>query len=347
LLADQLDYVVGVDPHRDTHALAIVDVRTGAIVLEASVAASSSGYARVLELAELHAPARRAFAIEGTGSFGAGLTRFLADRDERVLEVGRLRRERRSGGKTDALDAVRAARSVLAQVRPAEPRAGGEREALRALMAAREGAVNAKRAGLCQLRDLLVTTPEPLRSELRPLTQAQLLRRLAAVCPTRHRDVELRGALQALRTVARRVQHLTAEERELAREIEKLTRTLAPQLLDQPGVGPLAAAQLVVSWSHPGRIRSEAAFARLAGCAPIPASSGQTIRYRLDRSGDRQLNRALHMILVTRRRTHPPTITYINRRTHEGKSRRETNRCLKRYLARSLYRLLEHPPMTP
>jgi hypothetical protein len=132
----------------------------------------------------LHAPAQRAFAIEGTGSFGAGLTRFLTSRDERVLEVGRLRRERRSGGKTDALDAIRAARSVLAQRRPAEPRAGGEGEALRALMAAREGAVNAKRAGLCQLRDLLVTTPEPLRSELRPLTRAQLLRRLAAVRPT-------------------------------------------------------------------------------------------------------------------------------------------------------------------
>jgi transposase len=228
MLADQLDYVIGVDPHRDTHALAIVDVRTGGIVLEASVAASSSGYGRALELVELHAPGRRAVAIEGTGSFGAGLTRFLTSHDERVLEAGRLRRERRSGGKTDALDAVRAARSVLEQARPAEPRAGGEREALRALMAAREGAVNAKRAGLCQLRDLLVTTPEPLRSELRPLTRAQLLRRLAGLRPTRHGDVELRGTLQALRTVARRVQHLTAEERELAREIEKLTRTLAP-----------------------------------------------------------------------------------------------------------------------
>jgi transposase len=342
MLADQLDYVIGVDPHRDTHALAIVDVRTGGIVLEASVAASNAGYARVWELAREHAPERRAFAIEGAGSFGAGLTRFLADRDERVLEVGRLRRERRSGGKTDALDAVRAARSVLAQARPAEPRAGGEREALRALMAAREGAVNAKRAGLCRLRDLLVTTPEPLRSELRPLTRAQLLRRLAAVRPTRHGDVEPRGALQALRTVARRVQHLTDEERELAREIEKLTHTLAPQLLDQPGVGPPAAAQVVLSWSHRGRIRSEAAFARLAGCAPIPASSGQTIRHRLDRSGDRQLNRALHMILVTRRRTHPPTIAYTDRRIQDGKSRREANRCLKRYLARNLYRLLEH-----
>jgi transposase len=346
MLADQLDYVIGVDPHRDTHALAIVDVRTGGVEFETSVAASSSGYARALELAKAHAPGRRAFAIEGTGSFGAGLTRFLAKQDERVLEVGRLRRERRSGGKTDALDAVRAARSVLAQTQPAEPRAGDEREALRALMAAREGAVNARRAGLCQLRDLLITTPEPLRSELRPLTRAQLLRRLTAVRPQRHRDVELRGALQALRAVARRVQQLTCEERELAREIDTLTRTLAPQLLAQPGVGPLAAAQVLLSWSHRGRIRSEAAFARLAGCAPIPASSGQTIRYRRDRSGDRRLNRALHMILVTRRRAHPPTIAYIDRRTRDGKTSREAIRCLKRYLARNLYRLLENTPTT-
>jgi transposase len=342
MLADQLDYVIGVDPHRDTHALAIVEVRTGGIVFETSVAASGGGYARALELANERAPGRRAFAVEGSGSFGAGLTRFLAGQGERVLEVGRLRRERRSGGKTDALDAIRAARSVLAQARPAEPRAGGEREALRALMAAREGAVNARRAALCQLRGLLVSAPEPLRAELRSLTGAQLLRRLVAVRPERRQDPELRGTLLALRTIARRVRQVTAEERELAGEIETLTRTLAPQLLEQPGVGPLAAAQILISWSHRGRIRSEAAFARLAGCAPIPASSGQTIRYRLDRSGDRRLNRALHMILVTRRRAHPQTIAYIERRVREGKSRREASRCLKRYLARNLYRLLEH-----
>jgi transposase len=341
MLADQLDYVVGVDPHRDSHALAVVHVVSGAVVFEANIAANNSGYAQALKLVDQHAAGRRAFAVEGTGSFGAGLTRFLTVRGERVLEVGRLRRERRSGGKTDALDAIRAARGVLAHSRLATPRASGEREGLRALMAAREGAVNAKRAGLCQLRDLLVTTPEPLRSELRPLTRARLLQRLAATRPERRPDPELRGALLALRAVARRVLQLTAEERELAREIETITRKLAPQLLQQPGVGPLAAAQLVLSWSHRGRISSEAAFARLAGCAPIPASSGQTVRYRLDRSGDRRLNRALHMILVTRRRTHPPTIAYIQRRTQEGKSRREATRCLKRYLARNLYRLLE------
>ena len=347
MLADQLDYVIGVDPHRDSHALAVVHVISGAIVFEATVAANSEGYARALELVDAHAAARRAFAVEGAGSFGSGLTRFLIGRGERVLEVGRLRRERRSGGKSDALDAVRAARSVLSQERPATPRAGGERQALQALVAAREGAVNAKRAALCQLRDLLITTPEPWRSELRPLTRARLLRQLAATRPAGRGDPELRGSALALRSIARRVLQLTAEERQLAAEIETLTRKLAPQLLDQPGVGPHAAAQLVLSWSHPGRISSEAAFARLAGAAPIPASSGQTIRYRLDRSGDRRLNRALHMILVTRKRSHPATIAYIQRRLQEGKTRREANRCLKRYLARNLYRLLEHAPPLP
>ena len=163
MLADELDYVVGVDTHRDAHALAVVEVRSGGVVFEATALADGEGYARVLGLADQHAPGRRAFAVEGTGSFGAGLTRFLVSHDEQVLEVGRLRRERRSG-KSDALDAIRAARSVLGQSLPARPRAGGEREALRALSAAREGAVTARRAGLCQLRGLLVSAPEPLRA---------------------------------------------------------------------------------------------------------------------------------------------------------------------------------------
>jgi len=346
MLADQLDFVVGVDPHRDVHAIAVVEVRTGGVVFEAAIAANGEGYRRALELARECASGRRAFAVEGSGSFGAGLTRFLTAAGEQVCEVGRLRRERRSGRKTDALDAIRAARVVLAQERPAKPRAGGQREALRALMTARDDAVNARRASLCQLRDLIITAPEPLRSELRQLTRGRLLKRLFAVRPNRHGDVELRGTLYALRSLARRIEMLTGEERELGTEIETLTLELAPHLLNEPGVGPLAVAQLLLSWSHPGRVRSEAAFARLAGCAPIPASPGQTIRYRLDRSGDRQLNRALHMILINRRRWHQPTIEYIARRRQEGKTSREANRCLKRYLARNLYRLLEHPPAT-
>jgi transposase len=345
MLADELDYVLGVDPHRDTHALAIVRAVTGAVVVSAQVGASERGYVQALRLAESEAPGRRAWAIEGTGSYGAGLTRFLARRGERVLEVGRTRRERRSHAKTDALDALQAARSVLGQARFASPRAGGEREALRALVVARAGALAAKKAGLCQLRALLVTCPEPLRGELRPLTRARLLRRLRAVRPDRHQDAELRGMLIALRALARRVQALTVEERELKREIQKMVAQLAQALLEQPGVGPIAAAHVLLAWSHRGRFRSEAAFARLAGAAPIPASSGLVLRHRLDPGGDRQLNRALHTIILSRRKHHPATIAYVERRRVEGKSTRETIRCLKRYLARHLFRLLEKSPM--
>ncbi len=323
MLADQLDYIVGVDPHRDTHSLAVVHVVSGAVVVEATVHANSNGYAAALKLAEEYAPGRRAFAIEGTGSYGLGLSRFLTGQAERVLEVGRLRRERRTGGKTDALDAVRAAAqrpckraSVNAACRRGTPgdvsargcaRGRGQREAGRSQSASRSP----------------LTTPEPLRSELRPLTRARLLQRLAATRPHGRHDPELRGSLLALRSIARRLLQLTAEERELAREIETITRRIAPHLLEQPGVGPHAAAQLVLSWSHQGRITSEAAFARLAGAAPIPASSGQTIRYRLDRSGDRKLNRALHQILVTRRRT-TPRHDRLHRAPHPG--RQDTTR---------------------
>lgn len=269
MLADQLDYIVGVDPHRDAHALAVVHVLSGAVVFEANVAASSEGYADALRLVDRHAASRRVFAIEGTGSFGVGLTRFLTSRGERVLEVGRLRRERRSGGKTDALDAVRAARSVLAQERPAQPRAGGERQALQALVAAREGAVNAKRAGLCQLRDLLVTTPEPLRSELRPLTRARLLQRLAATRPDGRRDPELRGSMLALRSIARRVLQLTAEERELAREIE---RSLASSHRSC-STSPASDRTPPHSSSSPGHTAAESDRKRLSHDSPAPRRS--------------------------------------------------------------------------
>jgi transposase len=171
MLADELDFVVGVDRHRDTHALAIVHAATGAALFEVQVAACERGYAQALRLSEHEAPGRRAWAIEGTGSYGAGLARFLTARGERVLEVGRARRERRSHAKSDPLDALRAARSVLGEAELASPRAAGEREALRALMVARAGALAAKKAGLCQLRALLVTCPEPLRGELRSLTR--------------------------------------------------------------------------------------------------------------------------------------------------------------------------------
>ena len=175
-------------------------------MFEATAVADGDGYACVLRLADQHAPGRRAFAVEGTGSFGAGLTRFLVESWGAGARGRQAATGAAVGGKSDALDAIRAARSVLGQTRPARPRAGGEREALRALTAAREGAVTARRAGLCQLRGLLVTAPEPLRAELRSLTRARLLRRLAAVRPERRQDPELRGTLLALRALARRVQ---------------------------------------------------------------------------------------------------------------------------------------------
>ena len=211
MVADQLDYVVGVDPHRDEHAVGVVEVRSGVVVFEASVPADSGGYAEALRLAERHAPGRRAFAVEGTGSYGAGPTRFLSGNGERVFEVGRLRRERRGAGKTDALDAVRAARSVIAQERPATPRNSGGREALRALMAAREGAANAKRAGLCQLGALLVTTPEPLRAELRPLTRARLF--ALPCCDAARAPHRSRAARHPARAARRRPPRATADRR--------------------------------------------------------------------------------------------------------------------------------------
>jgi hypothetical protein len=210
MLADELDFVVGVDPHQDAHALAIVKAPTGAALFEAQVEASAPGYLEALRLVCREAPGRRAWAIEGTGSYGAGLARFLARRGERVLEVSRLRRQRRSYAKSDPLDALRAARSVLSEAELAHPRAAGEREALRALMVARAGALAAKKAGLCQVRALIVTCPEPLRSELRSLTRARLLHRLQALRPERQEDAQLRGMLIALRALARRVQALTA-----------------------------------------------------------------------------------------------------------------------------------------
>ncbi|MGH3031704.1 MAG: transposase, partial [Gaiellaceae bacterium] len=248
--------------------------------------------------------------------------------------------------KSDALDAARAARAVLAQARPAAPRAGGSREALRALMVAREGALTARKAALCQLRSLLVTGPEELRARLEHLSRARLLRACAALRPGQRSDVAAAGLARALRSLARRIRALDGEEHALKREIELLVAQLAPALLAEPGIGPISAAQLLLSWSHRGRIRSEAAFARLAAAAPIPASSGKTVRHRLDPGGDRKLNRALHTIIVARRKHHPPTIAYCARRTREGKNARETIRCLKRYLARHLYRLLETMPAT-
>jgi len=262
-----------------------------------------------------------------------------------VLEAGRSPRgERRLHGKDDKLDAIRAARAALGH-ELASPRAGQRREALRLLLVARRSAVDVRREALVQLRSVIVTSPDCLRDELRRLPVQRLLercRRLRRSATARPDELAVR---LVLRTLARRIEAVTIEAAELEREILAHVRLLAPQLLDEPGVGPIVAAQLIVAWSHQGRVRSEAAFARLAGVAPIPASSGQTTRHRLSRGGDRQLNRALHTVVLHRRQHDAATKDYIARRIAEGKTRRDATRLLKRYLARRLYRLLQQEPL--
>src|SRR5262249_28051120 len=299
MLADELDYVMGVDTHRDRHTLAVVARPTGAVVAQIAVQASARGYASALRFADTHAGGARLWAVEGAGHYGAGLTRFLAAHGERVLEVGRQPRgERRLRGKDDALDAIRAARAGLAADALTLPRAGERQEALRVLLLTRRSAVDVRRVALVQLRSVIVTAPEQLRDELRRLPLTQLLRRCSRFRHSESRPADQRAIVLTLRSLARRIEAATAEADGLEREIVKHVRALVPDLLDEPGVGPIVAAQLIVSWSHRDRVRSEAAFARLAGVAPLPASSGQTIRHRLSRGGDRQLNRALHTVIL-------------------------------------------------
>ena len=342
MLADELDYVIGVDTHRDEHVVAVVTAPAGAVVAGGAAPANARGYRELLRVVKRHAPGRRAWAIEGSGSYGAGLARFLAGRGETVLEVSRTPRSgRRLHGKDDSVDAVETARAALAAERLALPRSGGQREALRLLLIARRSAVDVRRQALVQLRAVIVTAPDDLRRELRSLPTGALLERCSHLRRSSGPSDEVTNRL-VLRSLARRAQAATAEADELEHEILAHVRALTPALLDEPGIGPIVAAQLIVSWSHHGRVRSEAAFARLAGVAPIPASSGQTQRHRLSRGGDRQLNRALHTIVLHRRQHDQATKAYIAKRIAEGKSRRDATRLLKRYLARHLYRLLEN-----
>ena len=349
MLADELDYVIGVDTHRDQHTLAVVAAPTGAVLAQTAVGASARGYGDACCFAARHADGARAWAVEGAGHYGAGLTRYLAERGETVLEVGRqTRAERRLHGKDDPLDAIRAARTGLAAETLTLPRAGEHQEALRVLLLARRSAVDVRRVALVQLRSLIVTAPEQLRTELQRLPLAQLLRRCSRFRRSDSRPADQLAIVLTLRSLARRIDAATSEADELEREILAHVRALVPALLDERGIGPIVAAQLIVTWSHAGRIRSEACFARLAGVAPLPASSGQTIRHRLSRGGDRQLNRALHTVILHRRQHDPATRDYIARRVAEGKSSRDATRILKRYLARHLYRLMQNatPLMT-
>jgi transposase len=337
MLADHADHVIGVDTHRDTHSAAVVGAATGAVEAQTTLAAGGGGYRRLLEFGCRHAPRRRVWAIEGTGSFGAGLAGYLAELGECVVEVDRPRRqEGRSAAKSDALDAIRAAREALARAHLHQPRQRGEREALRVLLATRASAVRSRTKAISMLKALIISAPRPLRDRVRGLSTDEQLVKCSRLRTTVGQSVEHRATIISMRSCARRALALEAEANDLQSQIETLIQGSAPWLLREPGVGPITAAQLLASWSHSGRFRDEAAFASLSGAAPIPASSGQTVRHRLNRGGDRQLNRALHTIVLCRMRDDARTRAYVARRTAEGKTRREIRRCLKRYTVRHL-----------
>jgi transposase len=344
MLADLVELVIGVDTHKDTHTAAIVVATTGAVVTQVTVPATPAGYQQLLQVAARQ-PGERVWAVEGTGGYGAGLTRFLQGHAEQVVELDRPKRAaRRHGAKSDSLDAIRAAREALGRDRLAQPRAAGYRAALSVRLVARRSAVQAATDAQRQLHALVVAAPDTLRTRLRGLTTARLVRSCGRLRQQAAWDVETAASAASLRALARRIQLLNTEIADHTWAITTLVRTWRPDLLSRCGVGPIVAAIVLCAWSHPGRCGSDAAFAMLGGAAPIPASSGQTIRVRVNRSGDRQLNQALHLIVLTRLRYDPATRAYATRRRAQGKTNREIRRCLVRYVARQLYRLLEANP---
>lgn len=342
MVADSSGVVIGVDTHKHTHTAAAVSV-TGAVLDHVTVPTDRRGYRRLIDFARPHEA--NLWAIEGTGSFGAGLTAALIDAGHRVVEVDRPERPARRGGvKSDDIDAVRAARQALAGVGVSEPRCRGDREAIRVLLATRAQAIEFRTSAIAALHAMITSAPESIRDRLRTLTLGQLLNTCVAMRGSARQNSEEFATTMALRATARRALACDAEATELSGQIDLLVRRVAPKLLEQTGIGPVVAAQLIVSWSHRGRVCSEAAFAKLAGVAPIEASSGTVTRHRLNRSGDRQLNRALHTIVLVRMRQDVSTKHYVARRLAEGKSIREIKRCLKRYVARQLFRELEGCP---
>jgi transposase len=338
--------VVGVDTHRDSHTAALCDGR-GRLVAQLVVPATAAGYARLLAWAGAAAQnATLAWAVEGTRHYGLGLARHLTSAGQHVEEIDSSRHVgKRRAGKSDAIDAVRAARELLARPRRGEMRCDGDREALRLLMVDRDNAVASAKTARTLLASVLVTAPAPLRERLGRLSRNRRATVCAALACPRRADRQTRVLHQTLARLGQRIILLSRVAADLEKQIAVLVDDLAPGLLAaEPGVGALTAAQVLLSFSHAGRIHSEAAFAMLSGTAPVPVSSGRTDRHRLNRLGDRQLNRALQVIAVSRMRSHPATQAYVQRRRAEGKTDREIRRCIKRYLARHLYRVLTSQP---
>jgi transposase len=341
-LARDAGLIIGVDTHLDTHTAAVCDAG-GRVVSQLQVPATAAGYAQLLAWARQAADGGQlVWAVEGTRHYGLGLARHLASQGEQVSEIDASRHVgKRRAGKSDAIDAVRAARELLARPHPAQMRADGDREALRLLMIDRDNAVQSAKTARTALAAILVTAPAPLRERLRHLPRDRRAAECAALTCQPGADRATRVLQQTLIRLGQRIAVLSQAAAGLEAQITEIVEEMTPGLVAaETGLGALSAAQLLLSWSHAGRIRSEAAFAMLSGTAPVPVSSGRTDRHRLNRLGDRQLNRALHVIAVTRMRCDPATIAYAQRRRAEGKTTAEIRRCIKRYLARHLYRTL-------
>jgi transposase len=336
-----LEVIGGVDTHADCHVLAILD-ELGRLISVQSYPSDSNGCHELLAALTAAGPVR-AVGIEGTGSYGAGLARLLTAHEVQVVEVDRPNRKaRRSRGKSDPVDAEAAARAVLAGTATGIPKTRtGPVEAIRALRSTRSSAVKARTAALNALVGEARCAIEPVAQQLQSTSTRTLLRAVLNLDLTGQRADPAVATRIALARLARRIQHLDTEIRDADADLRALTKQTAPDLCAAMGVGPEVAGQLLMTaGDNPHRIRNDAAFANLTGVAPLQASSGRTARHRLSRSGDRQANRALHTVVLSRMRHDQRTRNYVARRTAQGLSKREIMRCLKRYVARELLPLI-------
>lgn len=345
-MSGQADVYGGVDTHRDTHVAAVVD-STGRVLGTSWFDADGAGYAQLGDWLGAQGRVVRV-GVEGSGSYGAGLARYLTEAGVEVIEVNRPNRQlRRRLGKTDATDAEAAARSVLNGQASGVPKTGdGPVEAIRMLQIARRSAVKARTQAINQLHAVVVTAPEQVKHQLRGVSGNTRIKICAGFRPGTA-ETTTAYAKKALRVLARRHQSLTAEIKDLDTDIKRLCAETNQALLSAFGVGAdTAAVLLVTAGDNPERMRSEASFAALCGVSPVQASSGRIVRHRLNRGGNRQANNALWRIATTRMRWHQPTIHYVEKRRTEGKTRREIIRCLKRHIAREIYHLLTNPHPT-
>jgi transposase len=335
---------VGVDTHKELHYAVALD-RLGQILAEVTVATSAAGYAQLHQWAEqLGDPRELVFGIEGAGSWGAGLCQYLQHAGRSVVEVERPRRQDRRRGKSDRIDALAAAKCVLADEKVSTPRRRGILTAIRSLLIARRSAVAERTRILNQLQALNATAPIVLREQIGQGTGKQLERRILSMRARADVGIDERVAFAVMRDLAARSRRLGADAKRYERELADLVRSLNRTLLHEPGIGPVSAAKLLAC--DPSRFKNEAAFARCNGTAPIPASSGKTVRYRLNRGGDRQVNNAIHTIAIIRAKHQPETRAYLERRINQGKTKREALRSLKRHISRDLYQRLAVVPLT-